>query len=90
VKSWCNTRWESRIKSVGAIRFEAPNIRSALLQLSTDKDVESKDRSDAKNLFDVLGTFEFILGMVIWYEILFIINKVSKQLQSPSCALMLH
>jgi hypothetical protein len=33
-----------------------------------------------KNLFDVLGTVEFILGMVIWYEILFTVNKVSKQL----------
>jgi hypothetical protein len=87
VKSWCNTRWESQVKSVRAIRFEAPNIRPALLQLSTDNDVESKDRSDAKNLFDVLGTFEFILGMVIWYEILFTINKVSKQLQSPSMCL---
>jgi hypothetical protein len=87
VKSWCNTRWESHIKSVRAIRFEAPNIRSALLQLSTNKDVESKDRSDAKNLFDVLGTFEFILGMVIWYEILFTVNKVSKLLQSPSMCL---
>ncbi|KAL5647814.1 hypothetical protein ACJX0J_042169, partial [Zea mays] len=69
------------------VLFSTPNIRSALLQLSTDKDVESKDRSDAKNLFDVLGTFEFILGMVIWYEILFTINKVSKQLQSPSMCL---
>jgi hypothetical protein len=87
VKSWCNTRWESRIKSVKAIRFEAPNIRSALLQLSTDNDVESKDRSNAENLLDVLGTFEFILGMVIWYEILFTVNKVSKQLQSPSMCL---
>jgi hypothetical protein len=84
VKSWCNTRWESRIKSVKAIRFQAPQIRSALLQLSTDKDTESKDRSDAKNLFDLLGTFDFILGMVIWYDILFTVNKVSKQLQSPS------
>ncbi|PUZ56804.1 hypothetical protein GQ55_5G365600 [Panicum hallii var. hallii] len=84
VKSWCNTRWESRIKSVKAIRFQAPQIRSALLQLSTDKDTESKDRSDAKNLFVLLGTFDFILGMVIWYDILFTVNKVSKQLQSPS------
>ena len=69
VKSLCNTRWESRIKSVKAIRFQAPQLRSALLHLGKDKDVESKDRSDAKNLFYVLGTFEFILGMVIWHDI---------------------
>jgi hypothetical protein len=59
-------------------------INQIWLQLSTDKDVESKDISDAKILFDVLSTFEFILGMVIQYEILFTVNKVSKQLQSPS------
>ncbi|KAG2624694.1 hypothetical protein PVAP13_3KG362716 [Panicum virgatum] len=84
VKSLCNTRWESRIKSVKAIRFQAPELRSALLHLSKDKDVEAKDRSDAKNLFNVLGTFEFILGMVIWHDILFTVNSVSKKLKSPS------
>ena len=84
VKSLCNTRWESRIKSVKAIRFQAPELRSILLHFSKDKDVESKDRSDAKNLFNVLGTFEFILGMVIWHDILFTVNSVSKKLQSPS------
>ena len=80
VKSLCNTRWESRIKRVKAIRFQAPELRSALLHLSKDKDVEAKDRSDAKNLFNVLGTFEFILGMVIWHDILFTVNSVSKKL----------
>ena len=84
MKSLCNTRWESRIKSVKAIRFQAPQLRSALLHLGKDKDVESKDRSDAKNLFSVLGTFEFILGMVIWHNILFTVNSVSKKLQSQS------
>jgi len=84
VKSLCNTRWESRIKSVAAIRYQAPQLRAALLALSEDRDVEPKDRSDAKNLFEVLGSFEFIFGMVIWHDVLFAINKVSKKLQSPS------
>jgi hypothetical protein len=84
VKSLCNTRWESRIKSVAAIRYQAPQLRAALLALSEDPEVESKDRSDAKNLFDALGSFEFIFGMVIWHDILFVVNKVSKKLQSSS------
>ncbi|XP_066385182.1 uncharacterized protein [Miscanthus floridulus] len=84
VKSLSNTRWESRIKSVRAIRYQAPQLRSALLWLSEDGDTEQKDRSDAKNLYDVLGSFEFILGMVIWHDILYSVNIVSKKLQSPS------
>jgi hypothetical protein len=41
-----------------------------------------KDISDAKSLFDVFGTFEFILGMVIWHDdILFIVNTMRKKLQ---------
>jgi hypothetical protein len=84
VKSLCNTRWKSRIKSVAAIRYQAPQLRAALLALSKDKDAEAKDRSDAKNLYKVLGSFEFIFGMVIWHDILFAVNKVSNKLQSPS------
>src|SRR6185437_12690664 len=44
-------------------------------------------KSDAKNLFDLLGNFEFILGMVIWHDILFAIDTVSKKLQSASMCL---
>jgi hypothetical protein len=84
VKSLSSTRWESQIKSIKAIRYQAPELRSALLSLSEDSDTEAKDRSDAKNLFDILGSFEFILSMVIWYDILFAVNTVSKKLQSPS------
>ena len=84
VKPLSNTRWESRIKSVIAIRYQATEIRSALYELRHASDVEPKDKSDAKNLFDVLGSFEFLLSMVIWHDVLFVVNKVSKKLQSPA------
>nr|TKW16837.1 hypothetical protein SEVIR_5G325500v2 [Setaria viridis] len=84
VKSLSNTRWESRIKSVTAIRYQATELRSALSELHHASDIEPKDRSDAKNLFDALGSFDFLLGMVIWHDILFAVNKVSKKLQSPA------
>nr|XP_045090282.1 uncharacterized protein LOC123497676 [Aegilops tauschii subsp. strangulata] len=84
VKSLSNTRWESRIKSVTAIRYQAIELRSALSELRDASDTEPKDKSDAKNLFDALGRFEFLVGMIIWHDILFAVNKVSKMLQSST------
>ena len=83
LKSLSNTRWESRIKSIKAIRYQAPALRASLFELTKSGD-DAKARSDAKNLYDVIGTFEFLLSMVIWHDILFSVNMVSKTLQSPS------
>ena len=38
--------------------------------------------SDAQSLVSTLENFEFIVGMVIWHDVLFTINMVSKKLQS--------
>jgi transcription initiation factor IIE alpha subunit len=84
VKSLSNTRWESRIKSVQAIRYQAPQLRLALSHLCEANDIQASDKTDANNLYKALGKFEFILGMVIWHDILFAVNSVSKKLQSPS------
>jgi hypothetical protein len=58
------------------------DIREALLQVAeTDKDPMTS--SIAKSLAEnELGDFEFLISIVIWYEILSSINLISKQLQS--------
>jgi hypothetical protein len=59
-------------------------LRLALSYLREARDSEASTKSDAKKLFELLGNFEFILGMVIWHGILFVVDNVSKKLQSPS------
>jgi hypothetical protein len=82
LKSLSATRWESRVDSVKAIRFQMSDIWEALLQVAeTDKDPMTS--SVAKSLAEnELGDFEFLVSIIIWYEILSSINLVSKELQS--------
>ncbi|KAM6547476.1 hypothetical protein CsatB_019152 [Cannabis sativa] len=84
VKSLSQTRWESRIESVKAIRFQAPKIRDVLLELAESSD-DPKVKSEAKCLATFeLDNFEFLLGMTIWFDILFAVNSISKNLQSQN------
>ena len=84
VKYLSNTRWESRIKSIKTIRFQGPQIRLALSMLYDSYGNDAKTKSDAESLYNALGSYEFLLGMVMWYEIFFVINKISMTLQSKS------
>ena len=76
-----STRWETHVDSVKAIRFQIPEIREALLQVA-ESDNDPLASSEAKSLAkNDLGGFEFLMSIIIWYEILSAINLISKQPQ---------
>ncbi|XP_078514769.1 zinc finger MYM-type protein 1-like [Lissotriton helveticus] len=86
LKSLSATRWECRLESVKAVRFQMSLILEALLQVSEmDKDV--KTRSEATSLVSELESYEFLLCLIIWYDILMRINTVSKLMQSENMQL---
>ena len=77
-------RWESRVNSVKAIRFQILEICEALLQVA-ESDNDFMIRSEAKSLAtNELGEFEFLVSIVIWYEMLYAVNLVNKSLQSKN------
>lgn len=83
VKKWSETRWESRLESVKAIRYQMPEILNAFEEISNTSS-DSLIRSECKSLENEIGSYEFILSIIIWYDILVEVNTISKSLQSPN------
>jgi hypothetical protein len=71
VKALSTTRWESRINSVQAIRYQTPQIRATFLEVARCSPNDPKGVSDAQGLVIALENFEFLWGLVIWHDILF-------------------
>ncbi|KAI3681585.1 hypothetical protein L6452_36385 [Arctium lappa] len=87
LKSLSTTRWESHIESVKAIKTQVGQIKDALIQLAQVSE-DGKVCRDADSLVNgELSSFDFIVSLVIWHEILYRINLVSKKLQSKDMLL---
>lgn len=86
VKQWSETRWESRINSVKAIRFQVKNVMHALSEILQTSD-DPITKSEALSLLNEVGSFEFLLCLIIWYELLTEVNIVSKNFQNPNMQL---
>ncbi|XP_066958858.1 uncharacterized protein [Macrobrachium rosenbergii] len=80
-----DTRWDSRINSIEAVWYQASNIREALPKIKEVTDPLTK--VEAQTLAEELGSYRFLICTVVWYDILYHVNHVSKLLQSPKMQL---
>uniref|UniRef100_A0A1B6LUT3 Uncharacterized protein n=1 Tax=Graphocephala atropunctata TaxID=36148 RepID=A0A1B6LUT3_9HEMI len=66
-----DTQRESRLESVKAVRYQAKEVGDALLEVSRVDD-DSKTKSEALSLaMNELENYEFLVGLAIWYDVLF-------------------
>jgi hypothetical protein len=80
VKRSCDTRWESKLESVKALRYHIKEIYSALVEL-VEVTEDPKANSEAQSLINEITSYEFLLALSIWH-VLFSVNSVSKNLQA--------
>ncbi|XP_060966585.1 uncharacterized protein LOC115695425 [Cannabis sativa] len=82
VKPLSETRWESCVDIVKAIRFQYPQIKEALNYLAeSNEDAKTKSNAETLATYNV-HNFEFLVSMVLWYDLLFAVNTASKILQN--------
>ncbi|KAG5899695.1 hypothetical protein JTB14_030092 [Gonioctena quinquepunctata] len=83
IKKLSDTRWEARISSVKAVRYQISAIHDALITLAIEtQKTDVQVSHEATTLAEQLKDFSFIVSLVVWYDILFQINIVSKSLQA--------
>uniref|UniRef100_A0A3Q7FHA0 Uncharacterized protein n=1 Tax=Solanum lycopersicum TaxID=4081 RepID=A0A3Q7FHA0_SOLLC len=82
LKSLSQTGRKSRIESFKAIKFQTQQIRGVLYKLEeVSDDPKVKIEANCLQIFE-LENFELLLDMTMWYYILFVVNSISKSLQS--------
>ncbi|XP_070399913.1 zinc finger MYM-type protein 1-like [Nothobranchius furzeri] len=85
VKALSTTRWECRVEAVKAVRYQLPEILKALTALM-EYAKEKRDAevvSTAGSIYQEMKRWPFLVSTIVWYNVLFQINKASKILQSP-------
>jgi hypothetical protein len=80
-KEVCETRWECRIQSVKAVRFQYAEIFEAMTAM-IEEEGDPKINSEATSLLLFMKDYSFIVALIVWYDVLYQMNIISNKLQS--------
>nr|XP_004213232.2 zinc finger MYM-type protein 1-like [Hydra vulgaris] len=81
LKKLCDTRWEAKISIVKAVRYQVGDVHDALIALSEIEGCNPETAHEAITLGEQLKNFSFLVSLIVWYDVLFQVNIVSKTLQ---------
>lgn len=65
LKSWSETRWESRINSVEAVRYQDAQVRDAFLEVR-DRVTNPAIKIETQSLAEEVGSYRFSVCTVVW------------------------
>ncbi|KAF2886394.1 hypothetical protein ILUMI_19779 [Ignelater luminosus] len=76
------TRWSSRVETLKPLRFQLCEIYDALFQIIEDVNRDAETKVKARRLARSIKNYKFVCGVILWHDIIFEINSLSKLLQS--------
>jgi hypothetical protein len=68
---------------VQAVRYQYVEVRDALIELNEKTD-DPQTVSDAHSLVNQMEDFSFLVCLLVWHDLLFEINIISKSLQGKA------
>ncbi|CAN7983141.1 unnamed protein product, partial [Ixodes pacificus] len=81
LKPLCDTRWECRVNSLKPVRHHTAELHDALVGLAESQQADLGVRHEARIVAGQLTDLKFLVSIVVWYDILFQVNVVSKNMQ---------
>ncbi|XP_071051135.1 zinc finger MYM-type protein 1-like [Onthophagus taurus] len=83
LKSDSDTRWSAKTESVKPVNKYLEQIVEVLQNIMDDGSATSETKSDAKELYNRILTYDFLTLLGFWNKILIRIDRVKKRLQDP-------
>ncbi|KAK9709387.1 hypothetical protein QE152_g26647 [Popillia japonica] len=84
LKPLSETRWECRVASVKAVKYQLISDISDALKDLAENTTDCQSVSECHSIEKEITTYEFVVSLVIWYDILTKINVISKMWQSEN------